>query len=167
MSLSMVYLQVDGTGNCLFSAVKKSLSVRTSTSQEATSFPNRYFCHWCASMVSRLRGRQIGAGGGLHHCPLNNNYACCSRGISGVMRWYCMPSHVCGLWRSPSWTWKPCKNTGFIMTGQWTQLTSWSHTMPWITSMLRISSGVWLNAQLNDQQLLHCKYERQSEWPTC
>ena len=39
----MVCLQVDGTGNCLFSAVKKSLSVCTATSQEATYFPNRYF----------------------------------------------------------------------------------------------------------------------------
>ena len=39
----MVYLQVNGTGNCLFSLVKKSLSVRTATSQEATYFPNRYF----------------------------------------------------------------------------------------------------------------------------
>ena len=39
----MVCLQVDGTGNCLFSAVKKSLSVHTATSQEATYFPNRYF----------------------------------------------------------------------------------------------------------------------------
>ena len=39
----MVYLQVDGTGNCLFSLVKKSLSVCTATSQEATYFPNRYF----------------------------------------------------------------------------------------------------------------------------
>ena len=43
MSLSMVYLQVDGTGNCLFSSVKKSLSVCTATLQEATYFPNRYF----------------------------------------------------------------------------------------------------------------------------
>ena len=24
--------------------------------------------------------------GGLHHCPLNNIYTCCSGGISGVMR---------------------------------------------------------------------------------
>ena len=39
----MVYLQVSGTGNCLFSSVKKSLSVCTATSQEATYFPNRYF----------------------------------------------------------------------------------------------------------------------------
>ena len=39
----MVCLQVDGTGNCLFSAIKKSLSVRTATSQEATYFPNHYF----------------------------------------------------------------------------------------------------------------------------
>ena len=39
----MVYLQVDGTGNCLFSSVKKSLLVCTATLQEATYFPNRYF----------------------------------------------------------------------------------------------------------------------------
>ena len=39
----MVYLQVNGTGNCLFSSVKKSLSVCTATLQEATYFPNRYF----------------------------------------------------------------------------------------------------------------------------
>ena len=39
----MVCLQVDGTGSCLFSAVKKSLSVCTATSREATYFPNRYF----------------------------------------------------------------------------------------------------------------------------
>ena len=36
-------LQVDGTGNCLFSSIKKSMSVHTATSQEATYFPNRYF----------------------------------------------------------------------------------------------------------------------------
>ena len=36
-------LQVDGTGNCLFGMIKKSLSVRIATSQEATFFPNRYF----------------------------------------------------------------------------------------------------------------------------
>ena len=41
--MCFVYLQVDGTGNCLFSALKKSLSVRTATSQQATYFPNRYF----------------------------------------------------------------------------------------------------------------------------
>ena len=39
----MVCLQVDGTGNCLFAAIKKSLSVHTATSQEATYFPNHYF----------------------------------------------------------------------------------------------------------------------------
>ena len=39
----ILYLQVDGTGNCLFSAIKKSMSLRTATSQEATYFPNRYF----------------------------------------------------------------------------------------------------------------------------
>ena len=38
----MVYLQVDSTGNCLFSLVKKSLLVHTATLQEATYFPNRY-----------------------------------------------------------------------------------------------------------------------------
>ena len=39
----MVCLQVDGTGNCLFSAIKKSLLVYTATSREATYFPNHYF----------------------------------------------------------------------------------------------------------------------------
>ena len=39
----VVCLQVDGTGNCLFSAIKKLLSVHTATSQEATYFPNHYF----------------------------------------------------------------------------------------------------------------------------
>ena len=39
----LVCLQVDGTGNCLFVAIKKSLSVCTATSQEATYFPNHYF----------------------------------------------------------------------------------------------------------------------------
>ena len=40
----MVCLQVDGTGNCLFVAIKKSLSVCTRLhQQEATYFPNRYF----------------------------------------------------------------------------------------------------------------------------
>ena len=39
----IVYLQVDGTGNCLISAIKKSLSVCTATSQEATYFPSHYF----------------------------------------------------------------------------------------------------------------------------
>ena len=41
--MCFVYLQVDGTGNCLFSSLKKSLSVRTATSQQATYIPNRYF----------------------------------------------------------------------------------------------------------------------------
>ena len=39
----MVYLQVDRMGNCLFGALKKSLSVHTATSQEATYFPSHYF----------------------------------------------------------------------------------------------------------------------------
>ena len=39
----MVSLQVDGTGNCLFSSIKKSLLVHTATLQGATYFPNRYF----------------------------------------------------------------------------------------------------------------------------
>ena len=39
----MVCLQVDGTGNCLFFAIKKSLSVHTAILWEATYFPNRYF----------------------------------------------------------------------------------------------------------------------------
>ena len=39
----MVCLQVDGTGKCLFSAIKKSLSVCPAMSQEATYFPNHYF----------------------------------------------------------------------------------------------------------------------------
>ena len=39
----MVCLQVNGTGNCLFSAIKKSLSVCTAMLQEATYFPNHYF----------------------------------------------------------------------------------------------------------------------------
>ena len=43
MDCFMVCLQVDGTGNCLFLAIKRSLSVRTATSWEATYFPNSYF----------------------------------------------------------------------------------------------------------------------------
>ena len=39
----MVYLQVDGTGNCLFSVIKKSILVHSATSQKATYFPNHYF----------------------------------------------------------------------------------------------------------------------------
>ena len=39
----LVCLQVDWTGNCLFSAVRKSLLVHTTTAQEATCFPNWYF----------------------------------------------------------------------------------------------------------------------------
>ena len=39
----IIILQVDGTGNCLFASLKKSLSVHTATSQQATYFPNRYF----------------------------------------------------------------------------------------------------------------------------
>ena len=38
-----IYLQVDGTGNCLFSSIRKSMSVHTATAQEATYFPNQYF----------------------------------------------------------------------------------------------------------------------------
>ena len=38
----MVSSQLDGTGNCLFSAIKKSLLVCTATLQEATYFPNHY-----------------------------------------------------------------------------------------------------------------------------
>ena len=37
------YLQVDGTGSCMFSAIKRSMSVHMATAQEATYFPNRYF----------------------------------------------------------------------------------------------------------------------------
>ena len=51
----MVYLQVDGTGNCLFSSVKKSLSVRTATSQEATYFPNRYFRRMVVNFMANHR----------------------------------------------------------------------------------------------------------------
>ena len=39
----MICLQVDGTGNCLFSSVRKSMLVCTTTAQEATYFPYRYF----------------------------------------------------------------------------------------------------------------------------
>ena len=39
----MVWLQVDGTGNCLFSTIKKLLSVRTAMLWAATYFPNHYF----------------------------------------------------------------------------------------------------------------------------
>ena len=39
----IVCLQVDGTGNCLFVAIKKSLSVCTVISQEATYFSTCYF----------------------------------------------------------------------------------------------------------------------------
>ena len=42
LDLFMVCLQVDGTGNCMFSAIKKSLLVHAATSQEATYFPNHY-----------------------------------------------------------------------------------------------------------------------------
>ena len=106
MSLSMVYLQVDGTGNCLFSLVKKSLSVHTAPSQEATYFPNRYFRRMVVnfmvnhqqlilknkylSLMSQysvqVEGEADQGRGGLHHCHSSNTYACCSGGISGVMR---------------------------------------------------------------------------------
>ena len=39
----LVCLQVDGMGNCLFSAIRKSLVVHTATAQGATYFPNWYF----------------------------------------------------------------------------------------------------------------------------
>ena len=42
LTLCCCLLQVDGTGNCLFSAIKKSLLVHTTTSLEATYFPNQY-----------------------------------------------------------------------------------------------------------------------------
>ena len=42
-TLCSFVLQVDRTGNCLFCAIKKSLLMRTATSQKATFFPNWYF----------------------------------------------------------------------------------------------------------------------------
>ena len=47
-----IYLQVDGTGNCLFSTLKKSMSVRNATSREATYFPNRYFRRMVVSYMA-------------------------------------------------------------------------------------------------------------------
>ena len=41
--LFLSVLQVDGSGGCLFSAIKKSLLVCTATAQQATYFPNRHF----------------------------------------------------------------------------------------------------------------------------
>ena len=50
MDFYLVYLQVDGTGNCLYAAIKNSLSVCTVTSRDTTYFPNHYFrrmvVHW-------------------------------------------------------------------------------------------------------------------------
>ena len=43
LAFILVWLQVDGTGGCLFSAIKKSLLAHTATVQEATYFPNWYF----------------------------------------------------------------------------------------------------------------------------
>ena len=37
------YLQVNGTGSCMFSAIKRSMLVHMVTAQEATYFPSRYF----------------------------------------------------------------------------------------------------------------------------
>ena len=51
----MVYLQVDGTGNCLFLSVKKSLLVHTATLQEATYFPNRYFRRMVVNFMANHR----------------------------------------------------------------------------------------------------------------
>ena len=51
----LIYLQVDGTGNCLFSALKKSMSVRNAASREATYFPNRYFRRMVVSYMANNR----------------------------------------------------------------------------------------------------------------
>ena len=47
----MVCLQVDRTGNCLFSAIKKSLLVHMATLQEATYFPNHYFMRMVVNYI--------------------------------------------------------------------------------------------------------------------
>ena len=46
---------MDGSGNCLFSAIKKHLSVRTATSKEATYLPNRYFRRMVVSFLAHHR----------------------------------------------------------------------------------------------------------------
>ena len=53
----LIYLQVDGTGNCLFSALKKSMAVRNAASREATYFPNRYFRRMVVSYM--VNNRQL------------------------------------------------------------------------------------------------------------
>ena len=55
----IIILQVDGTGNCLFAALKKSLSVRTATLQQATYFPNRYFRRMVVCFMANHRQLMI------------------------------------------------------------------------------------------------------------
>ena len=57
MTHILIYLQVDGTGNCLFSALKKSMAVRNAASREATYFPNRYFRRMVVSYM--VNNRQL------------------------------------------------------------------------------------------------------------
>ena len=49
---TLFFLQVDGTGNCLFSMLKKSMSVLNASSREATYFPNRYFRRMVVSFMA-------------------------------------------------------------------------------------------------------------------
>ena len=51
LTTHIVFLQVDGTGNCVFSALKKSMSVCNASSREATYFPNRYFRRMVVSFM--------------------------------------------------------------------------------------------------------------------
>ena len=42
--ISSFYLQVEGNGNCLFSAVKRSLGVQNKNHPDHPYYPMRYFC---------------------------------------------------------------------------------------------------------------------------
>ena len=83
-----IYLQVDGTGNCLFSAIKKSLSVRTATSQEATYFPNRYF----RRMVVCFMANHLPVGSKKQiHVSLMSQYGVEVEAVAGQVRGWTPP----------------------------------------------------------------------------
>ena len=46
---------MDGTGSCLFSALKQSMAVRTATTKDATYFPNQYFRHMVVNYMVNKR----------------------------------------------------------------------------------------------------------------
>ena len=101
-------LQVDSSGNCLFGALKRSLTVHNNSGFDVFVWGWREWTHQET---------------GIHPCPSNNIWDACWRSPSGGMKLFYMQCHACGGSRSPSWTWRLSKSIGYGMTGQWIMLT--------------------------------------------